>query len=119
VPHFLPFLREVGCGVPELERQPGRCQFVRPERPRVAVRPEAPCDRMRPSSATIKLPMHPARIAELLTPYLTPCHSESVRRTDEEPASLSHSNLTDISTYIDLLLRWNSRINLTAIRNEE
>jgi 16S rRNA (guanine527-N7)-methyltransferase len=63
--------------------------------------------------------MHPARIAELLTPYLTPCHSESVRRTDEEPASLSHSNLTDISTYIDLLLRWNSRINLTAIRNEE
>ncbi len=27
--------------------------------------------------------------------------------------------LDQISTYIDLLLRWNARINLTAIRNEE
>jgi 16S rRNA (guanine527-N7)-methyltransferase len=63
--------------------------------------------------------MHSARIAELLAPYLAPCHSESVRRTDEEPAVLSPAQLSHISTNIDLLLRWNARINLTAIRNEE
>jgi 16S rRNA (guanine527-N7)-methyltransferase len=65
--------------------------------------------------------MHPARIAELLQPFLStnPCHSEPGQRPGEEPAVLSTTLLQHISTYIDILLRWNSRINLTAIRNEE
>jgi 16S rRNA (guanine527-N7)-methyltransferase len=67
--------------------------------------------------------MHPARIAELLHPFLSPtpnpCHSEPGRRPGEKSAVLSPSQLSRISTYIDLLLHWNSRINLTAIRNEE
>jgi 16S rRNA (guanine527-N7)-methyltransferase len=66
--------------------------------------------------------MHPARIAELLQPFLslTPnsCHSEPAR-AGEEPAVLSATQLQSISTYIDILLHWNARINLTAIRNEE
>jgi 16S rRNA (guanine527-N7)-methyltransferase len=49
--------------------------------------------------------MDTARIAVLLKPYL------------ERP--LVESQLEQISTYIDLLQRWNARINLTAIRNEE
>jgi 16S rRNA (guanine527-N7)-methyltransferase len=67
--------------------------------------------------------MHPARIAELLQPFLSPtsnpCHSESSQRPGEELAVLSAAQLQDISTYIDILLRWNSRINLTAIRAPE
>jgi 16S rRNA (guanine527-N7)-methyltransferase len=46
-----------------------------------------------------------ARIAALLQPFLEP--------------SLSPSQLDQISTYIDLLLRWNARINLTSIRHPE
>jgi 16S rRNA (guanine527-N7)-methyltransferase len=49
--------------------------------------------------------MHTARIAALLEPFL------------EQP--LDPSQLDQISTYIDLLQRWNARINLTAIRAEE
>jgi 16S rRNA (guanine527-N7)-methyltransferase len=49
--------------------------------------------------------MDTARIADLLNPFLE--------------QSLSESQLHQISTYIDLLLHWNARINLTAIRNEE
>jgi 16S rRNA (guanine527-N7)-methyltransferase len=45
------------------------------------------------------------RIAALLSPFVT--------------LSLSISQLKQISTYIDLLLRWNARMNLTAIRQEE
>jgi 16S rRNA (guanine527-N7)-methyltransferase len=72
--------------------------------------------------------MHPARIADLLQPFLSPitdsCHSESGRRPGEEPAVLpaavlSPTQLHSISTYIDILLRWNARINLTAIRTPE
>ena len=79
--------------------------------------------------------MDPARIFELLRPFLeTPkrseeggdkqsvcthpsgrCHSD--RR--EESAFLSPAQLQSISTYIDILLRWNSRINLTAVRAPE
>jgi 16S rRNA (guanine527-N7)-methyltransferase len=47
--------------------------------------------------------MDPARITELLVPYL-------------RPDVLSPRS---ISIYIDILLRWNKRINLTAIRNPE
>jgi 16S rRNA (guanine527-N7)-methyltransferase len=67
--------------------------------------------------------MHPARIAELLQPFLSPiqdpCHSEPGRRPGEEPVVLSQTQLQHISTYIDILLRWNARINLTAIRDPE
>jgi 16S rRNA (guanine527-N7)-methyltransferase len=58
--------------------------------------------------------MHADRIAELLEPFL--------RRTGDGSTGdqrLTTNDLTNISTYIDLLLRWNARINLTAIRNEE
>src|ERR1700722_16048558 len=77
--------------------------------------------------STIRFPMHPARIAELLQPFvgrptdaaISPdlCHSEE--RSDEEPAVLSPAQLHHISTYINILLRWNARINLTAIRDSE
>jgi 16S rRNA (guanine527-N7)-methyltransferase len=67
--------------------------------------------------------MHSARIAELLQPFLfpipNPCHSEPGQRPGKEPAVLSATQLQHISTYIDLLVRWNARINLTAIRSEE
>jgi 16S rRNA (guanine527-N7)-methyltransferase len=49
--------------------------------------------------------MDTARIAVILEPFLEP--------------SLSQTQLEQISIYIDLLLRWNARINLTAIREEE
>ena len=49
--------------------------------------------------------MDTARIQALLEPFLEP--------------SLSPDQLDQISTYIDLLLRWNARINLTAIRHPE
>jgi 16S rRNA (guanine527-N7)-methyltransferase len=53
--------------------------------------------------------MDTARIAALLEPFLEPFLEQS----------LSKSQLDQISIYIDLLQRWNARINLTAIRNEE
>ncbi len=60
--------------------------------------------------------MDAARIADLLQPFLKKsCHSEQ----SEESAVLSPAQLQQISTYIDLLLRWNARINLTAIRQPE
>ena len=66
--------------------------------------------------------MNPARIAELLDPFLraplNPCHAEAPNAGDE-PAVLSLTQLQSISTYIDILIRWNSRINLTAIRDPE
>lgn len=49
--------------------------------------------------------MDTARIAALLEPFLKP--------------ALSSTQLAQISTYIDLLLRWSTRINLTAIRDPE
>jgi 16S rRNA (guanine527-N7)-methyltransferase len=45
------------------------------------------------------------RIAELLQPFLS--------------VPLAESQLRDISTYIDILLHWNARINLTAVRQPE
>jgi 16S rRNA (guanine527-N7)-methyltransferase len=55
--------------------------------------------------------MDPARIAALLEPFLNEPFLEK--------QSLGQSQLNHISTYIDLLLHWNARINLTAIRNPE
>ncbi len=62
--------------------------------------------------------MHAARIAELLEPFLA-FDSEAGQKQGEGPGVLSPSPLRDISTYVDILRRWNSRINLTAIRDEE
>ncbi|MGD0182944.1 MAG: 16S rRNA (guanine(527)-N(7))-methyltransferase RsmG [Terriglobales bacterium] len=74
--------------------------------------------------------MDTARIAELLQPFFdvpnpnpfedrhsepSSCHSEQ----SEESAVLTQTQLQNISTYIDMLLHWNARINLTAIRGEE
>jgi 16S rRNA G527 N7-methylase RsmG len=56
--------------------------------------------------------MHPARIAELLEPFL------GAQANDQRPTT-DDVLCNQISTYIDLLLRWNARINLTAIRSEE
>jgi 16S rRNA (guanine527-N7)-methyltransferase len=47
-------------------------------------------------------------IANLLTPYLSPYPSKV-------PATL----LPQLSAYLDLLLKWNARTNLTAIRDPE
>jgi 16S rRNA (guanine527-N7)-methyltransferase len=84
-----------------------RCVLARPNHPRLQS----------------NLYMHPARIAELLLLFLSDttntCHSEQGRRPGEEPAVLSATQLQHISTYIDILQRWNARINLTAIRSEE
>jgi len=53
--------------------------------------------------------MDTARIAELLEPFLGP--------QDQTP-NTQHL-FSNISMYIDILLRWNARINLTAIRDPE
>jgi 16S rRNA (guanine527-N7)-methyltransferase len=46
------------------------------------------------------------------------CHSEPAT-AGEESAVLSPDQLRGISTYIDILIRWNARINLTAVRDPE
>jgi 16S rRNA (guanine527-N7)-methyltransferase len=53
--------------------------------------------------------MQPARIAELLQPFLPPSSNQR----------LTEGDLQHISMYIDMLEKWNARINLTAIRDEE
>ncbi len=78
--------------------------------------------------------MNTSRIAELLNPFLrAPIAGRGLRgpsnlseagksdetRAGEQGASLSLMQLQHISTYIDILLRWNARINLTAIRDPE
>ncbi len=57
--------------------------------------------------STISLSMETSRIAELLQPFLA------------TPGTLSTAQLNHISTYIDILLRWNARINLTSVRQPE
>ncbi len=53
--------------------------------------------------------MQPARIAELLQPFLGTADDQR----------LGTNGLLSISMYIDILIRWNARINLTAIRDPE
>jgi 16S rRNA (guanine527-N7)-methyltransferase len=53
--------------------------------------------------------MEESHIAKLLTPFLGPGGCDV----------LSSKQLEYISIYIDLLLRWNARINLTAVRDPE
>jgi 16S rRNA (guanine527-N7)-methyltransferase len=55
------------------------------------------------------LRMHVDRIAALLAPFLSSANDQR----------LTTNELQHISTYIDILQRWNARINLTAIRTEE
>jgi 16S rRNA (guanine527-N7)-methyltransferase len=50
-------------------------------------------------------PTNPEWIAELLTPFLG--------------ATLTDSQLTAVSAYINLLLKWNAKLNLTAIRDPQ
>lgn len=56
--------------------------------------------------------MDPNRIAELLQPFLS-APALPAR------ALLSTGQLTFISTYVDLLLHWNMRVNLTSVRDAE
>ncbi len=70
--------------------------------------------------------MDPARIAELLEPFLGAPVAPTPESSDFEPVNvggrstvLSPGQLEHISTYIDILLRWNARINLTAVRDPE
>ena len=53
----------------------------------------------------------PRRIAELLAPFL--------QSPPGPPAALADAQLEQVSAYLDLLLRWNARINLTAVRDPE
>jgi 16S rRNA (guanine527-N7)-methyltransferase len=50
------------------------------------------------------------RIADLLAPFLSPPGT---------PASLTEARLGQVAAYLDLLLRWNARINLTAVRDPD
>ncbi|MBB5318511.1 16S rRNA (guanine(527)-N(7))-methyltransferase RsmG [Tunturibacter empetritectus] len=50
-----------------------------------------------------------AEIASLLTPYLP----------DAAPLVLSRTVLSRLAVYLELLLKWNARTNLTAIRDPE
>jgi 16S rRNA (guanine527-N7)-methyltransferase len=63
------------------------------------------------------------RIATLLKPFLAgPLTRDSSFRGGfiaDESAVLSEVQLHQISTYLDLLLRWNSRINLTSVREPD
>ncbi len=56
--------------------------------------------------------MDDARIAELLAPFL----NDHVGR---EAAVLSPAQLRSISIYVDILQKWNARVNLTAIHEPE
>jgi 16S rRNA (guanine527-N7)-methyltransferase len=57
--------------------------------------------------------MNRTRIVELLQPFL------AAPLPNRKPAVLTNTQLDDISTYIDILTRWNAHINLTAIREPE
>ncbi len=63
--------------------------------------------------------MEPARIAELLQAFLSPLVDDCHFERSEESAVLSSTQLTHISAYIDILIRWNTRMNLTAVRQPE
>ena len=71
--------------------------------------------------------MEAGRISELLQPFLqspttvAPPYPSLSRAgsTPEESAVLDQSQLESISNHLDLLLLWNARVNLTAVRRPE
>src|SRR5882724_6470943 len=64
--------------------------------------------------------MDEARIAELLAPFLSSKGQRHEQATGaRDVAVFSPVQLRYISIYVDLLLRWNARINLTAVRQPE
>jgi 16S rRNA (guanine527-N7)-methyltransferase len=64
--------------------------------------------------------MDEPRIAELLAPFLSSKGQRHEQATGaRDSAALSPAQLRSISMYIDLLLRWNARINLTGVRQPE
>jgi 16S rRNA (guanine527-N7)-methyltransferase len=68
----------------------------------------------RANEATILCRMDSTRIATLLQPFLaTPAAG------GEASAALTETQVRHFSTYLDLLLRWNSRVNLTSVREPE
>lgn len=76
--------------------------------PRIGMNRIYPCSEFYQSLRGYNLQsVFPDRISELLKPFLS------------ESAALSETQLQHISTYIDMLLRWNARINLTAVREPE
>ncbi len=67
--------------------------------------------------------MNSSRISELLAPFLAAPQPSGdpgeAGAAAARSAGLSAHQLHQISTYIDLLLRWNARINLTSVRDPE
>lgn len=63
--------------------------------------------------------MDAQRIAALIQPFLLTAAAPSTPRDPLPPAVLADPQLKQISAYLDLLLRWNERINLTAVRDRE
>ena len=94
------------------------------------MRLQSPASLHSPKSASSnynRQPMEAARISELLRPFLespsaiSTSHSLSFRgcRGPKESAVPSLSQIENILEYLDLLLRWNARVNLTAVRAPE
>jgi 16S rRNA (guanine527-N7)-methyltransferase len=59
-----------------------------------------------PMTRELANPISPERIRQLLAPFV-------------EPMALKDSQVSAILVYIDLLLKWNAKLNLTAIRDPE
>ena len=63
------------------------------------------------------------RIVELLRPFLTGTVPRDLSFrggfSPEQSAALTETQLQQIAIYLDLLLRWNSRVSLTAVREPE
>jgi len=71
-------------------------------------------DHVRGQPLTISTRMDPSHIASLLQPFLGSLPAQSIESVALAPAQLDH-----ISAYVDLLVRWNARINLTAVRDAD
>lgn len=63
--------------------------------------------------------MDEARIAKLLEPFLSDGRPQESTTGSRCAPTLSPAQARHISMYVDLLLRWNDRVNLTAIREPE